>query len=284
MKEAISFPENDAPISNATIKRFILDAQDEIEKIYHTKFGCIDDSGTAGTATTTSIGDDDKLWPVNQLEDSIIWVYGGTGSGQYREIQSNTGTAIVVSPAWETTPSTDSTYRIVKLGYKDETIDGSGETFQFVKQQPLIKLNALTVNGSAVTPSKVSTYLPSGKLELKNNLSPETTVFSDTYPQLINMKYIYGVYPIPRIIKRLACIVAGIKTLVSQVSGTYDDFTTVSLPGGLNASKGEPYVNIKSALASLQREAKGIVYGETGDQLESTFNKQPVFRPYTFFG
>ena len=47
VKNAVNFPSTGAPISDAAITDFILDSEEEIEKIYKTHFGSIEDSGTA---------------------------------------------------------------------------------------------------------------------------------------------------------------------------------------------------------------------------------------------
>lgn len=284
VKSAISFPTSNAPITDATIAEFIIDAEEEIEEIYHTKFGSIEDSGTAdGDLATTTLSDSNKSWQVDQYIGYVVWIYGGTGEGQYSEIQSNTATKITFN-AVTTAPDGTSNYRIVKLGYKDETVDGSGLRTQFVRYQPLINLNALTVDTTSVTPSLVYQYNDSGKLAL-GQAGAEATIFSNVRPQLINLKYIYGVYPLPRIIKRLCIIIAGIRTLTAQIAGTYNDFSSVSLPGGFNGSKGEPYVNIRSSLDYLQGEAKGIIYGsEDTGQVSGNFRRIPSYRPFTLFG
>ena len=88
--------------------------------------------------------------------------------------------------------------------------------------------------------------------------------------------------PLP--IKRLCIIIAALKTLIAQISGTYDDWTSISMPLGVSGARGEPYQNIKSAVDYLQREARAIVYGDAGDQLGSSLNKNPVWRPHVMFG
>jgi len=283
VKDAINFPTTGAPVSDSVIEEFILDAEEEIEDIYKTHFGNVEDSGTAdGDYSTTEFSDSTKSWTSNAYVGYVVWIYGGTGSGQYREITANDTTKITVSPAFDTTPDATSTYRITKLGYKEETLDGSGTDTQFVTYQPLLNLNVLTVDSTDVTVDNVYTYV-SGKMVVGNDT--EVSYFTNTYPQLVDVKYIYGVYPMPRIIKRLCVAIAGIRTLIAQIAGTYDDFTAVALPAGFNASKGEPYVNIKSALDNLQSEAKGIVYGSgDGNQVSADFRKLPSYRPFTLFG
>ena len=56
------------------------------------------------------------------------------------------------------------------------------------------------------------------------------------------------------------------------------------MPLGVSGARGEPYQNIKSAVDYLQREARAIVYGDAGDQLGSSLNKNPVWRPHVMFG
>lgn len=284
VRAAIKFPDTGAPVSDTVIEGFITDAEEEIEDIYKTKFGNVEDSGTAdGDYSTTTFSDSSKSWTADDYIGYVVWIYGGTGEGQYREITDNDTTKLTVSPAFSTTPDGTSTYRITKLGYEDETVDGTGTNTQFVLKQPLVNLNALTVDSTSVTTSTVYTYKSSGRMVV-GGTNCEVSYFADNNPQLVNVKYAYGVYPIPRIIKRLCVCIAGIRTLIAQIAGTYDDFTSVSLPAGFTASKGEPYMNIRAALDYLQSEAKGIVYGDMSDAMGSSLRRAPSYRPFTLFG
>ena len=284
VKEAISFPSDGAPLADSVIGSFILDAEEEIEDIYKTKFGNIEQSGTAdGTYSTSGFADSSKGWAVDSYIGYVCWIYGGTGEGQYREISANTATALTVSPVFTTAPDSTSNYRIIKLGYKNETIDGNGTNMMYVDYQPLINLNALSIDSTDVTISNVYQYSNTGKIQLST--SAEVQYFSDNNPQLIELKYIFGVYPIPRIIRRLAIVLAGIRTLTAQIAGTYDDFTSVSLPGGFTGAKGEPYMNVKASLDYLQGEARGIVYGtQSTGQVSGDFRTRATYRPWTIFG
>jgi len=283
VRAAIDFPSTGAPISDADIEEFITDSEEEIEELYKTMFGNIEASGTAdGDYSTTTFSDSTQAFTVNLYDGYVVWINGGTGSGQYREITANTATKITVSPAFSTTPDATSTYKITKLGYKDQTVDGSGTDVQFVEFQPLVNLNELTIDSTEITTSSVYQYNDSGKLALST--SAESRFFTITYPQLVNIKYVYGVYPLPRIIKRLCIIIAAMRALSAQIAGTYDDFTSFALPGGVTGSKGEPYTNIQSALMKLQAEAKGIVYGDKSSALGADFRNLPSYRPFTLFG
>ncbi len=283
VKDAINFPSDGAPLEDSVIGGFIKDSEEEIENIYKTKFGNIEQSGTAdGDYATTTLSDSSKGWAIDTYVGYVVWIYGGTGSGQYSEIQSNTATKLTFN-AVTTTPDVTSTYRIVKLGYKDETIDGTGTDEMFVRYQPLINLNALTSDSITIDPDDVYKYYDAGKLKLK--IAADSSWFSDSNPQLVNVKYIYGVYPMPTIIKRLCIAISGIRTLTAQIAGTYDDFTAITLPGGFTGSKGEPYVNIQASLNFLQGEARGIVYGtQSTGQVSADFRTGSSYKPFTLFG
>lgn len=282
VKDAINFPATGAPVSDSVIESFIGYAEEEIEDIYHTKFGNVESSLTADSGDATTITVTGTPWTADAYIGYVVWVYGGTNAGEYREIQANTDNDLTVSPAFSAAIDNTSAFRITKLGYKDETLDGSGEKYQFVRYQPLIELNDLTIDSTAVTVSEVYKYLDAGRLLLSTNA--EVTNFQINEPKLVNMKYIYGVYPMPQIIKRLCVLLASMRTLVAQIAGTYDDFTAITLPGGFTGSKGEPYVNIQSGLAFMQGEARGIVYGFQGDQVTADWRSQQSYRPFTLFG
>ena len=283
VKAAINYPTT-GPVTDANILVNIGYAEDEIENIYKTKFGNIEITGTAdGDYSTTTLSDSGESFTANEYIGYVVWIYGGAGSGEYSEITANTTTKLTFSPALSVATDATSTYRILKLGYKSETVDGTGNKTMFLNYQPLINLNSLTVDSTSVTPSTVYQYNASGRLELST--SAEVSYFANNLPQLIDLKYFYGVYPIPQIIKRLCICIAGVRTLTAQIAGTYDDFTSVSLPGGFTGSKGEPYTNIQASLNFLQGEARGIVYGtQSTGQVSGDMRTQPSYRPFALFG
>ncbi len=283
VKAAIDFPSTGAPISDADITTFIGYAEEEIEDIYKTMFGNVDISSTATSGTTSTIVDSGASYTTDEYIGYVVWIHSGTNSGEYREITSNDATTLTVSPVFSSAVDATSQFRITKLGYKDQTVDGSGTDTQFVEYQPLIALNSLTIDSTSVTPSNVFQYKDSGRLLLGTD--SEVSFFSNATPQLVNLKYVFGVYPLPQIIKRLCIILAGIRALTAQIAGTYDDFTNVSLPGGVTASKGEPYTNIREAVATLQGEARGIIFGSTTEgQIGGGVRIRPSYIPYTLFG
>lgn len=245
-----------------------MDAQEEIEKLYNTKFGSVEDTGSLSVGSTTAIAiNNDKAWCVDEFSGNVLWVVSGTGAGEYANIVSNTQTALALNPYLNTVPDGSSTYRIVRLGYDDWVTDGNGINEMFLRYQPVVSLNALSIQSTPVVPSTVTLYNDSGRIKLYNTTS---SIFLSNVPQGVEVKYYYGVYPIPRPIKRLAICISGIKTLIAQFSGTYNFFNSVSLPGGVNLGKGNLYTNIQTTIETLQKEAKGIVYGmqdETGNYL-----------------
>jgi len=259
VKASINFPTTGSPVSDEAINRFILDAQDEIEKLFNTKFGNVEDSGTAGTAfTSITLGDSSKTWTADQFEDYVLWIYSGTGKGQYREIIENGTSILTVGTAFVTTPDATSKYRITSLGWKEDLkMDGTGVDTQFVEHFPLIDLHKLFVDSTKISGTAVYQYEDSGKLVLKDSASK--TIFSNNYPQLIDFYYTYGVYPIPRVIKRLCTVLAGMRTVAAKVSGSYTDFATISLPGGISGSKGQPYVNLQAGIREMRLESENII-------------------------
>lgn len=68
-------------------------------------------SGTATSATSTTLVDSTKNWTSGQWINSTVRITGGTGVGQTRVITANTGTTPTVA-TWTTTPDATSTYEI----------------------------------------------------------------------------------------------------------------------------------------------------------------------------
>ena len=68
-------------------------------------------TGTATSATGTTLVNSGKTWTVNQWANYQVRISAGTGAGQVRSITSNTATALTV-PTWTTTPDATSVYAI----------------------------------------------------------------------------------------------------------------------------------------------------------------------------
>lgn len=239
--------------TTAQIQAYIKDASDEVDLLTHTRYHSVEDSGTATAGSTTSLTDGGQSWTGGQWENYVLWIYAGTGSGQYAPISSNTATVLLLGKTLTTAPDATSQYRIIPDVYFDDNIDGSGKTTLNLNYYPLIELISLSIRGTAVTPAKVYQFKKIGELILNSNLDPEFTYFDSTYPQQVDIEYVYGVYPVPRVIKRLTAIIAGMKSLILQIGGTYNDVTSYSVPH-FTASKGEPYTNIRETLSRLEKE------------------------------
>jgi len=77
------------------------------------------DSGTAtGTQTSTTLQDTTQTWTVNAYTGYIVLLTGGTGSGQWRKVSSNTSDTLTVGNAWDTTPDGTTTYEIRANSHK----------------------------------------------------------------------------------------------------------------------------------------------------------------------
>ena len=73
------------------------------------------DSGTASSATSTTLVDSSKTWTVNAHSGRRLAIKTRAGSGQARGISSNTATTITLAGAgntWAVTPDATSTYQI----------------------------------------------------------------------------------------------------------------------------------------------------------------------------
>ena len=68
-------------------------------------------TGTATSATSTTLVNSAKTWTANQWTNYQVRITAGTGIGQVRTIASNTGTTLTV-PAWTVTPDATSVYSI----------------------------------------------------------------------------------------------------------------------------------------------------------------------------
>jgi len=242
---------SNGPVSAADVTLHIAAAQKEVDRRCQTKFLSVESSGTATSSTSTTLTDSAQSWTADEWNNNyMVYITGGTGSGQLRKITNNTTTQLTVDSAWDTNPDTDSTFEIYQNTIISETFDGNGFDYIFVNNYPLFKLQSLTIASTSITTTNVYTYNDVGKLKLKD--SAEYSWFSDANPQDVSLTYAYGVYPMPDIIEEYTAILAGMRTLIEQIGGTYDDVTSYSLPE-LQASKGEPFTNIREAYMRLEK-------------------------------
>jgi hypothetical protein len=71
------------------------------------------DSGTASAGAASTLTDSGKSWTVNGFRNKVLKLTGGTGSGQVRNIESNTGTVLTVDKEWTDNPDNTTTYSII---------------------------------------------------------------------------------------------------------------------------------------------------------------------------
>jgi hypothetical protein len=71
------------------------------------------DSGTASAGDTLVLRDSSKSWTDNAFTNKVLKLTGGTGSGQVRNITSNTDFILTIDKEWDTTPDNTTTYQII---------------------------------------------------------------------------------------------------------------------------------------------------------------------------
>ena len=72
------------------------------------------DNGTAQSGTATTLTDNSKSWTPGDMDDYVVEITAGTGTGQSRTIQSNTVDTLTVTAAWTPPlPDASSQYAII---------------------------------------------------------------------------------------------------------------------------------------------------------------------------
>jgi hypothetical protein len=106
------------------------------------------DSGTATAGAASTLTDSGKSWTVNAFSEMVVEITGGTGSGQFRTITTNTATVLTVLPAWSTNPASGSTYSIYHRG-KLKFIGAHGRHDTAIKETTTVRTgsNAIVIVG-----------------------------------------------------------------------------------------------------------------------------------------
>lgn len=149
------------------------DVYDGITKPLIIKYIGLDDfslaRGTASASSTDStLVDSTKSWTEDEFAGDYVYITEGTGIGQYRVIDSNSDTSVLVTEEWDVSPSDDSEFII-----KD---DGeSNELFYDIYADIYIRLY-LSDLSSSETKSNWQKLLDSEK---NLNISDITTPFQD---------------------------------------------------------------------------------------------------------
>ena len=72
-------------------------------------------SGMAESGTTSTLTDTGAAWAPDQYQGQAVRIASGTGSGQSRQVLSNTGDTLTVTKFWDTLPDATSEYEIVTM-------------------------------------------------------------------------------------------------------------------------------------------------------------------------
>ena len=130
-------------------------------------------TGTASSGANTTLTDSSKSWATNAYAGWVIKLTGGTGSGQYRQVVSNTATAITISGNWTTNPALNTTYIIstAQKFLRGSTTSGTvgGEDAHLLTIGELAAHTHTTSGGSS---AGATTYL---YFSASNNSSPATS-------------------------------------------------------------------------------------------------------------
>lgn len=78
----------------------------------------LQDSGTANSGAASTLTDTDKSWTTDAFKGWYVKTTGGTGSGQWRRITTNSGTVLTITPNWSVNPDGTTTYEIYQPGIK----------------------------------------------------------------------------------------------------------------------------------------------------------------------
>lgn len=105
------------------------------------------DKTNADFFSASTIGKTGSGWGIDAFLGFIVYIYGGTGAGQYRLIESNTAEIITLIRPWTTTPDATSDFRVLDWG---TTLNNNGatQTFLIDTGQKGIILNDLKISGS----------------------------------------------------------------------------------------------------------------------------------------
>lgn len=82
-------------------------------------------NGSAGYGTLTHTG---AGWTVDTHQDNFVEIISGTGSGQIRNIMSNTSTVALITGRWDIVPDNTSVYRFYTLDTRITGADSGAET------------------------------------------------------------------------------------------------------------------------------------------------------------
>jgi hypothetical protein len=190
-------------------------------------------TSTVTTATSATLTSASTSWVTDAYKNMYAWVYSGTGTGQIRQITTNSSTALTLDRNWTTLPVVSDGFKIFYVPsdfnpYKSMTYNGNSQVYFYLSYYPIKLVESLSINTTSVTPSNLYLYEFTGRIELKSGA--EAGKFSSSVPQDISVSYWYGVDYLPTEVKRLVEIEAGILTLQQFLGGSFGNPESVNLP------------------------------------------------------
>lgn len=213
-------------------------------------------SGTASDGTTETLEDSTQAWDENEFEGYTLWIYGGTGAGQFTRITSNT-TDTLSFDELATAPDDTSLYRIINDIRYSENYTGNGSDYLVLRHMDLKTIYSIANGDNSYTESNLRINYQSSELWAKDFR------WDNTYPNNINIVYFAGIDPYLnkknsyKYINDYIATLTAIKILAQQTGGTYNTPSSYSVPEG-SITIGQAYVNIKGTVDQLQRRAEEL--------------------------
>lgn len=139
-------------------------------------------SGTATSATGTTLVNSAKTWATNQWTNYQVRITAGTGIGQVRTIASNTGTTLTVA-TWTTTPDATSEYEIE-----------ANEDFLYLLGNNVVTMYRYSISANAWTvmaPTTARTAAPSSGMSSDVAIKTGNATWADE-SNILDGKYIYS--------------------------------------------------------------------------------------------
>lgn len=152
-----------------------------------------------------------------------------------------------------------------------EKYDGNDESFLFVRFYPVVALTALTIDSTTVTPSNVTIYNHTGRLQLKPSAEKGYFPRPTSTPQNVTVSYTYGASEVPRVVKKAVAKMAAMSSLSKKMGGSFGSITSYSLPE-LSVSKNPQYTVWLETFKQLEGDLNNNYFGMDG--------KAGVLRPY----
>lgn len=135
-------------------------------------------TGTATSATSTTLVNSAKTWTTNQWTNSQVRIVSGTGAGQIRTISSNTATTLTV-PTWTTTPDSTSVY----------SIEGNDDFIYFVSGSNSANMYKYSISSNTWTASNGAVNISQGSVLVWPFAVSDSTFTNES--AILNGRYIY---------------------------------------------------------------------------------------------